>query len=130
MTEDLDKADLSQEEPDYSNAKIASTVNLELEKTAKTSILAAPLNTRLIVLPIAVEEKTASGIYIPDTAKEKPTKGEVVAVGKDCEEVEIGDIVLYSEYSGSEMPSLKPFGPKYIIMRETDVWAVLLPEQE
>jgi len=85
-----------------------------------------PLADRVLIEPVAAETKTASGIYIPDTAKEKPQKGKVVAVGngkKDHEmTVKVGDTVLYSKYGGTE---LKHDGTDYLIMREDDILAVV-----
>ncbi len=85
-----------------------------------------PLADRVIILPAAAEEKTASGIIIPDTAKEKPQKGEVVAAGPGTKDepmtVKIGDSVLYGKYSGTE---LNYEGTDYMIMKESDVYAVL-----
>ncbi|HLW50641.1 MAG TPA: co-chaperone GroES [Sphingobacteriaceae bacterium] len=82
---------------------------------------------RVIVEPAAAEEKTASGIYIPDTAKEKPSKGTVVAVSEvDGEDkkpaVKVGDAVLYGKYSGTEFTYE---GKEYLIMRESDIYGVL-----
>ena len=85
-----------------------------------------PLADRVLVKPAAAEEKTVAGIIIPDTAKEKPLKGEVLAVGnctKDEEMVlKVGDTVLYGKYSGNEV---ELDGEKYLIMRQSDVLAVL-----
>jgi chaperonin GroES len=85
-----------------------------------------PLSDRVIVEPAAAETQTASGIYIPDTAKEKPQKGTVVAVGNGKKDepmtVKIGDSVLYGKYAGSE---LKLEGIDYLIMREEDILAIL-----
>ncbi|KAA6348355.1 10 kDa chaperonin [termite gut metagenome] len=85
-----------------------------------------PLADRVLVLPAPAEEKTVGGIIIPDTAKEKPMKGEVVAVGqgkKDEEMVlKIGNTVLYGKYAGTE---LEIDGKQYLIMRQSDVLAVL-----
>ncbi|MBX7041924.1 MAG: co-chaperone GroES [Ignavibacteria bacterium] len=90
-----------------------------------------PLSDRIIVRPAEAEEKTASGLIIPDTAKEKPMKGEVVAVGKgkvsdDGKEIKlelkVGDKVLYGKYSGTEVTI---DGEEYLIMRESDVYAVI-----
>lgn len=85
-----------------------------------------PLADRVLVEPKAAETKTASGIIIPDTAKEKPQQGTVVAVGKGKKEepltVKVGDIVLYGKYSGTE---LKLDGKDYLIMREDDIYAIL-----
>ncbi|KAA6351283.1 10 kDa chaperonin [termite gut metagenome] len=85
-----------------------------------------PLADRVLVLPAPAEEKTVGGIIIPDTAKEKPMKGEVIAVGqgKNDEEMVLksGDTVLYGKYAGTE---LEIDGKKYLIMRQSDVLAVL-----
>lgn len=85
-----------------------------------------PLADRVLILPAKAEEKTIGGIIIPDTAKEKPLKGEVVAVGngtKDDEMIlKVGDQVLYGKYAGTE---LEFDGEKYLIMRQSDVVAVL-----
>jgi chaperonin GroES len=85
-----------------------------------------PLSDRVLIEPAAAETKTASGIYIPDTAKEKPQKGTVVAVGKGTKDhemtVKVGDAVLYGKYAGSE---LKLEGKDYLIMREDDILAIV-----
>lgn len=85
-----------------------------------------PLSDRVLIEPAAAETKTASGIYIPETAKEKPQKGKVVAVGKGTKKhdmtVKIGDEVLYGKYSGTE---LKLEGKDYLIMREDDILAIV-----
>ncbi|MFC4872956.1 co-chaperone GroES [Negadavirga shengliensis] len=85
-----------------------------------------PLADRVLVEPAAAEEKTASGLYIPDTAKEKPQKGTVVAVGNGKKDepmtVKVGDTVLYGKYSGTE---LSVDGVDYLIMREADIFAIL-----
>ncbi len=81
-----------------------------------------PLEDRVLVKPAAAEEKTASGIIIPDSAKEKPQKGEVVAVGpgtKDVEmQVKVGDVVLYGKYAGTE---LNLDGEDLLVMRQSDI---------
>jgi chaperonin GroES len=85
-----------------------------------------PLEDRVLVHPASAEEKTSGGIIIPDTAKEKPQKGKVVAVGKGKKDepmtVKVGDEVLYGKYSGTE---LTVDGKDYIIMRESDIYAVI-----
>ncbi len=85
-----------------------------------------PLADRVVIKPAAAEEKTQGGIIIPDTAKEKPLKGEVLAVGKGTKEVEmelkVGDQVLYGKYAGTE---IEVEGEKVIIMRESDILAIL-----
>ncbi len=85
-----------------------------------------PLSDRVLVVPQEAETKTASGIYIPDSAKEKPQQGKIVAVGKGTKDhdmtVKVGDTVLYGKYSGSE---LKFEGNDYLIMREEDILAII-----
>ena len=85
-----------------------------------------PLADRVLVEPAAAEEKTAGGIIIPDTAKETPQKGTVVAVGPGKKDepmtVKVGDLVLYGKYSGTE---ITVDGGNYLIMRESDIVAVI-----
>ena len=85
-----------------------------------------PLADRVLISPAPAEEKTIGGIIIPDTAKEKPLQGEVVAVGTGTKDEEmilkVGDTVLYGKYSGTE---LELEGKKYLIMRQSDVLATL-----
>ena len=85
-----------------------------------------PLADRVLVKPAAAEEKTVAGIIIPDTAKEKPLKGEVLAVGNGTKDEEmvlkVGDTVLYGKYCDNEV---EISGEKYLIMRQSDVLAVL-----
>ena len=85
-----------------------------------------PLADRVVVLPNAAEEKTASGIIIPDTAKEKPQRGQVVAAGPGKKDepitVKVGDQVLYGKYGGTE---LTVEGTDYMIMRESDIYAIV-----
>jgi chaperonin GroES len=85
-----------------------------------------PLADRVIVEVAAAEEKTASGIIIPDTAKEKPQKGKVVAVGTGKKDepmtVKVGDNILYGKYAGTE---ITVEGKEYLIMRESDIFAVI-----
>lgn len=85
-----------------------------------------PLADRVLILPAPAEEKTISGIIIPDTAKEKPLKGEVIAVGNGTKDEEmvlkVGDTVLYGKYAGTE---LEVKGTQYLIMRQSDVLAIL-----
>lgn len=85
-----------------------------------------PLADRVLVEPAAAEEKTASGIIIPDTAKEKPQKGQIIAIGSGKKDepltVKVGDTVLYGKYSGTE---ITVDGKDYLIMRESDIFAVL-----
>jgi chaperonin GroES len=85
-----------------------------------------PLHDRVIVKPAPAEEKTAGGIIIPDTAKEKPQRGTVVAAGPGKKDepmtVKSGDTILYGKYAGTEV-SLE--GDDYLIMRESDILAVI-----
>jgi chaperonin GroES len=85
-----------------------------------------PLADRVLILPAPAEEKTIGGIIIPDTAKEKPLQGEVVATGKGTKDEEmilkVGDTVLYGKYAGTE---LEFEGVKYLMMRQSDVLAVV-----
>ena len=85
-----------------------------------------PLADRVLILPAPAEEKTIGGIIIPDTAKEKPLKGEVIAAGNGTKDEEMvlkaGDHVLYGKYAGTE---IELDGTKYLIMRQGDVLAVL-----
>ena len=85
-----------------------------------------PLANRVLVEPQAAEEKTASGIIIPDSAKEKPQRGTVVAAGPGTKdekmEVKVGDTVLYGKYAGTE---LTVDGKDYLIMRQSDILAII-----
>ncbi|NCP21200.1 MAG: co-chaperone GroES [Flavobacteriales bacterium CG03_land_8_20_14_0_80_35_15] len=85
-----------------------------------------PLADRVLIEPQAAETKTASGIIIPDSAKEKPQRGKVVAVGSGTKKapltVKVGDTVLYGKYAGTE---LKFEGIDYLIMKESDIFAII-----
>jgi chaperonin GroES len=85
-----------------------------------------PLADRVIVEPAPAEEKTASGLIIPDTAKEKPQKGTVLAVGGGKKDepmtVQVGDTVLYGKYAGTE---ITVEGKDLLIMRESDIFAIV-----
>ena len=85
-----------------------------------------PLGDRVVVEPAAAEEKTSSGIIIPDTAKEKPQQGVVLAVGNGKPDepltVKVGDVVLYGKYGGTE---LKLDGKDLLMMRESDIFGIL-----
>ena len=85
-----------------------------------------PLADRVLVVPAPAEERTIGGIIIPDTAKEKPLKGEVVAVGNGTKDeemnVKVGDTVLYGKYAGTE---LELDGTKDLIMRQSDILAIV-----
>ena len=90
------------------------------------SVNIKPLADRVVIEPVPVEEKTASGIIIPDASKEKPLKGKVVAAGPGKVDepmtVKSGDTVLYGQYSGTEV---KLDGTTYLIMREADIFGIL-----
>jgi chaperonin GroES len=95
--------------------------------TKKLKIMSIkPLADRVLIKPADAEEKTAGGIIIPDSAKEKPLKGEVIAVGKGTKDEEMvlkeGDKVLYGKYAGTE---IELDDVKYLIMRQSDVLAVI-----
>ncbi len=97
--------------------------NFKYRIMAKVNI--KPLGDRVVIEPAQAEEKTASGIIIPDTAKEKPQKGTVVAVSESKENpltVKIGDKVLYGKYAGTE---LTIDGNDYLIMKEEEILAVI-----
>ena len=85
-----------------------------------------PLADRVLIMPNEAEQKTAAGIIIPDTAKEKPMRGKVLAVGKGTKDhemtVKVGDEVLYGKYSGTEV---EIDGTKYMIMKEGDIYAII-----
>ena len=85
-----------------------------------------PLADRVLIESAPAEEKTASGIIIPDTAKEKPLQGKIVAVGPGNKDepmtVKKGDLVLYGQYSGTE---IKLDGKSYLIMKESDVYGII-----
>lgn len=85
-----------------------------------------PLADRVLIQPAEAGQKTASGIIIPDTAKEKPQRGKVIAAGKGTKDhemtVKVGDQVLYGKYSGTE---IDVEGTKYLIMKESDIFAIV-----
>lgn len=91
-----------------------------------------PLGDRVVIKPLEAEKKTKGGILLPDTAKEKPQEGEVIAVGKgkvlengqvQAPEVKVGDRVLYGKYSGNEITTKE--GDELLIMREEDILAIV-----
>ncbi|MBX7093984.1 MAG: co-chaperone GroES [Flavobacteriales bacterium] len=92
----------------------------------KVEVKVKPLADRVLVEAAQAETKTAGGIIIPDTAKEKPQQGKVVAVGNGKKDepltVKVGDTVLYGKYSGTE---ISIDGREYLIMRESDIYAIL-----
>jgi chaperonin GroES len=85
-----------------------------------------PNEDRVLVEPAEAETKTASGLYIPDTAKEKPQKGKVIAVGEGLKDkpvtVKVGDSVLYGKYSGTEITI---DGKEYLVMRNSDIFGII-----
>lgn len=97
-----------------------------MSTTVETSVNIKPLADRVIVAPAAAEERTAGGLFIPDTAKEKPQRGTVVAVGSGTKDepitVKVGDAVLYGKYAGTEITL---DGTEYLIMRESDIYAIV-----
>ena len=92
----------------------------------KSNLHISPLHDRVVVKPAPAEEKTAGGIIIPDTAKEKPQRGTVVAAGPGKKDepvtVKVGDTVLYGKYAGTE---LTVEGEELLIMRESDILAIV-----
>jgi chaperonin GroES len=94
--------------------------------TTATKVVIKPLEDRIVVKPLEAEQTTASGLVIPDTAKEKPQEGEVLAVGPGRFDVpidvKVGDIVLYSKYGGTEV---KYSGEEYLVLSARDVLAVI-----
>lgn len=93
---------------------------------AKSNVSVRPLADRVLVEPAPAETKTAGGLIIPDTAKEKPMKGKVVAVGNGKKDepitVKVGDTVLYGKYAGTE---IQIDGKELLIMRESDIYAII-----
>jgi chaperonin GroES len=91
-----------------------------------TQVNVRPLADRVLIKPAEAEQKTAGGIIIPDTAKEKPQRGTVVAVGTGKKDepltVKVGDLVLYGKYAGTE---ITVDGNDYLIMRESDIVAII-----
>lgn len=81
-----------------------------------------PLGDRVVAVREKAAEKTASGIYLPDNAKEKPVTAEVKAVGKDVKDVKVGDKILYKEYSTTE---ITVNGTEYLIVKEEDILATI-----
>jgi len=95
------------------------------------SLSLKPLGDRVVVKPIEQDEVTAGGIMLPDTAKEKPQKGEVLAIGPGSRndagarvelDVKVGDVVLYAKYGGTE---IKLDGEKVLVLRESDILAIV-----
>jgi chaperonin GroES len=108
---------------------MAQFVRLEVKlkhQTIMAKIKVKPLADRVLVEPAAAETKTSGGIIIPDTAKEKPMRGKIVAVGSGKPDepmtVKAGDMVLYGKYAGTE---INIDGEEYLIMRESDIYAII-----
>jgi len=98
-------------------------------------LILKPLSDHVVLKPVEAEEKTKGGIVLPDTAKDRPQEGEVVAVGPGkvledgtrlTPEVKVGDRVIYSKYSGTEV---KIDGEEYLIVRESDILAIKVNEE-
>ena len=115
---------MARKSPKGERARHLNLKTQQLHNSCLSSI--RPLADRVLVEPAAAEQTTASGIIIPDSAKEKPQKGTVVAVGPGKKDepttVQVGDTVLYGKYSGTE---LQHDGTDYMIMRESDILAIL-----
>ena len=99
--------------------------------TTATKVVLKPLEDRIVVEPLEAEQVTASGLVIPDTAKEKPQEGKVIAVGpgrfddkgsRVPVDVSVGDVVLYSKYGGTEV---KYSGQEYLVLSARDVLAII-----
>jgi chaperonin GroES len=99
--------------------------------TTATKVVLKPLEDRIVVQPLEAEQVTASGLVIPDTAKEKPQEGKVLAVGpgrfddkgvRVPVDVQVGDVVLYSKYGGTEV---KYSGEEYLVLSARDVLAII-----
>lgn len=84
-----------------------------------------PLADNLVATPLKAEAKTVSGLYIPDSAKEKPQMAEVIAVGKDVKEVKIGDKIIYSSKYDSSKEEVRMHGKDTLIMKEEDVLVIV-----
>ncbi len=110
----------------FSIGILLDKIKTKINKIKDMALNIKPLADRVIIEPAAAETQTASGIIIPDTAKEKPQKGTVVAVGNGKKDepltVKIGDTVLYEKFAGT---SLKFEGSDYLIMREEDIIAII-----
>ncbi len=91
-------------------------------EATKTTLKFKPLKERVFVSYAEDVEKTSGGIYLPDTAKEKPQKGKVEAVGSEVKEVKVGDTVLFDKYAGSK---INIEGSDYLILKEEDILGIL-----
>lgn len=112
--------------PFFGTAFVVLTTEKNKHKQNNKIMNVKPLADRVLIEPAPAETKTVGGIIIPDTAKEKPLKGTIVAVGNGTKDEEmvlkVGDQVLYGKYAGTE---LEFEGTKYLIMRQSDVVAIL-----
>jgi len=86
------------------------------------SVNIRPLNDRIVAQPVQPQTKTAAGLYLPDSAREKSQVAKVVAVGKSVKDVKVGDNILYREYSATE---IQMDGEKYLVLKEEDVLATV-----
>lgn len=86
------------------------------------SVKINPLDDRIVAQQLEAQTKTASGLYLPDSAQEKPKAAKVVAVGKNVKDVKVGDQIIYKEYSATEV---KVDADKYLIVKEEDVLATV-----
>lgn len=93
-----------------------------MAEATKTNLKFRPLKERVFVSYAEEAERTSGGIYLPDTAKEKPQRGKVEAVGSDVKETRVGDIILFDKYSGSK---INIDGTDYLILKEEDILGVL-----
>jgi chaperonin GroES len=112
--------------PAFRAAQQSKKLKLKLATIMSNNLKVTPLHDRVIVKPAKAEEKTAGGIIIPDTAKEKPQRGTVIAAGPGKKDepvtVKVGDTVLYGKYSGTE---IQLDGDDLLIMRESDILAIV-----
>ena len=114
----------------FSSTQIVNNLNqlitIMVVETESVKVNVKPLADRVLIEAAPAEEKTSFGIIIPDTAKEKPQRGTVVAVGAGKKDepltVQVGDTVLYGKYAGTE---ITVDGKEYLIMRESDIFAIL-----
>jgi chaperonin GroES len=110
----------------YDSRACTSLSIVKPKNTNQMSVKVKPLADRVIVEPAPAEERTASGIIIPDTAKEKPQRGTVVAAGGGKKDepmtVKEGDVIMYGQYAGTE---IKIDGKNFLIMRESDIFGIL-----
>lgn len=93
-----------------------------MAQATQTAVKFKPLKDRVFVSYSAELEKTASGLYIPDAAKEKPQKGEIKAIGDEVKNVKIGDVILFDKYSGSKITI---DGQEYLILKEEDILGII-----